>query len=117
MAADEQFECSDWVPQQNKVMMDSIRHFKTTYGTLGDLFDATPIDVVSKVYFEDMFFETWNHGRTVLIGDGMYFFLLVIIYSLALSTFSSTNAFCTFISSISFASRPQGKKIKAFWNC
>ncbi|OAQ29403.1 FAD/NAD(P)-binding domain-containing protein [Linnemannia elongata AG-77] len=71
-AADEQFECSDWVPQQNQGMMDSIRHFKTTYGTLGDLFDATPIDVVSKVYFEDMLFETWNHGRTVLIGDAAH---------------------------------------------
>ncbi|KAG9061266.1 hypothetical protein KI688_007604 [Linnemannia hyalina] len=71
-AADEQFECSDWVPQQNEVMMNSIRHFKTTYGTMGDLFDATPVDVVSKVYFEDMFYETWNHGRTVLIGDAAH---------------------------------------------
>lgn len=50
--------------------MDSIRHFKTTYGTLGDLFDQTQIEKVSKVYFEDMLFETWTHGRTVLIGDG-----------------------------------------------
>ncbi|KAG0203369.1 hypothetical protein BGX33_009154 [Mortierella sp. NVP41] len=67
--ADEQFKSSDWVPQQNQKMMDSIRHFKTTYGTLGDLFDATDIERVSKVYFEDMLFETWTHGRTVLIGD------------------------------------------------
>ncbi|KAF9135810.1 hypothetical protein BG015_003219 [Linnemannia schmuckeri] len=27
------------------------------------------IEKVSKVYFEDMLFETWNHGRTILIGD------------------------------------------------
>jgi hypothetical protein len=54
-------------------MLDSIRHFKTPYGTMGDLFDVTPIERVSKVYFEDMLFETWNHGRTVLIGDGTYF--------------------------------------------
>ncbi|KAF8945124.1 hypothetical protein BGZ47_003215 [Haplosporangium gracile] len=68
--ADEQFRCSDWVPQQNKNMMDSIRHFKTTYGTMGDLFDATPTELVSKVYFEDMLFETWNHGRTLLPSSG-----------------------------------------------
>ncbi|KAF9148291.1 hypothetical protein BG015_009981 [Linnemannia schmuckeri] len=70
--ADEQFKTSDWVPQQNNRMMDSIRHFKTPYGTLGDLFDATPIERVSKVYFEDMLFDTWNHGRTVLIGDAAH---------------------------------------------
>ncbi|KAF9148295.1 hypothetical protein BG015_009985 [Linnemannia schmuckeri] len=70
--ADEQFDCSDWVPQQNKAMMDSIRHFRTPYGTLGDLFDVTPIESVSKVYFEDKLFETWNHGRTVLIGDAAH---------------------------------------------
>ncbi|KAG0311381.1 hypothetical protein BGZ97_011902 [Linnemannia gamsii] len=69
--ADEQFRSSDWVPQQNQKMMDLIRHFKTTYGTMGDLFDATPVERISKVYFEDMLFETWNHGRTVLIGDGI----------------------------------------------
>ncbi|KAF9142435.1 hypothetical protein BG015_000894 [Linnemannia schmuckeri] len=71
-AADEQFDCSDWVTQQNKAMMDSIRHFKTTYGTMGDLFDATPLEGVSKVYFEDQLFETWNHERTVLIGDAAH---------------------------------------------
>ncbi|KAH7058041.1 hypothetical protein BKA57DRAFT_448422 [Linnemannia elongata] len=70
--ADDQFRSSEWVPEQNLGMMDSIRHFKTTYGTLGDLFDATPIEGVSKVYFEDMLFETWTHGRTVLIGDAAH---------------------------------------------
>ncbi|KAK5827779.1 hypothetical protein F5H01DRAFT_375566 [Linnemannia elongata] len=70
--ADEQFKSSDWVPQENKKMMDAIRHFKTPYGILGDLFDVTPIDLVSKVYFEDQLFETWNHGRTVLIGDAAH---------------------------------------------
>ncbi|KAG0296805.1 hypothetical protein BGZ97_004442 [Linnemannia gamsii] len=70
--ADEQFKTSDWVPQQNRKMMDSIRHFVTPYGTLGDLFDVTPIERVSKVFFEDMLFETWNHGRTVLIGDAAH---------------------------------------------
>ncbi|KAF9280511.1 hypothetical protein BGZ88_012158 [Linnemannia elongata] len=70
--ADDQFKSSDWVPQQNQKMMNGIRHFKTPYGTMGDLFDATDIERVSKVYFEDMLFETWNHGRTVLIGDAAH---------------------------------------------
>jgi hypothetical protein len=70
--ADDQFKASDWVPQQNKKLLDLIRHFKTPYGTLGDMFDATPIERVSKVYFEDKLFETWHHGRTILIGDGKY---------------------------------------------
>lgn len=70
--ADDQFISSDWMPQQNQKMMDSIRHFKTQYGTLGDLFDATPTERVSKVYFEDKLFDTWTHGRTILIGDGMF---------------------------------------------
>ncbi len=84
--ADEQFSCSDWVPQQNQKMMDSTRHFKTPYGTMGDLFDATSVEGVSKVYFEDMLFETWNHGRTVLIGDGMLILsLFFLLYSCACS--------------------------------
>ncbi|KAF9110024.1 hypothetical protein BGX30_008155, partial [Mortierella sp. GBA39] len=70
--ANEQFKSSDWVPQQNQKMMDEIRHFKTPYGTMGDLFDATDVERVSKVYFEDMLFETWNHGRTILIGDAAH---------------------------------------------
>ncbi|KAF9900420.1 hypothetical protein EC991_007354 [Linnemannia zychae] len=70
--ADDQFRSSDWTPQQNQELLDLIRHFKTPYGTLGDLFDATPLDRVCKVYFEDMLFETWNHGRTVLIGDAAH---------------------------------------------
>ncbi|KAK3839488.1 MAG: hypothetical protein JOS17DRAFT_798953 [Linnemannia elongata] len=70
--ADDQFRSSEWVPEQNLEMMNSIRHFKTLYGTLGELFDVTPIEGVSKVYFEDMLFETWTHGRTVLIGDAAH---------------------------------------------
>ncbi|KAG0281209.1 hypothetical protein BGZ95_006035 [Linnemannia exigua] len=42
----------------------------TTYGTMGDHFDVTQADRISKVFFEDKLFQTWNHGRVVLIGDG-----------------------------------------------
>ncbi|KAG0281207.1 hypothetical protein BGZ95_006033 [Linnemannia exigua] len=71
--ADELAGTSDWVVQDNnQKLMDSIRHFKTPYGVLGDLLDATPIEHVSKVYFEDKLFQTWNHDRTVLIGDAAH---------------------------------------------
>ncbi|KAK5827747.1 hypothetical protein F5H01DRAFT_362205 [Linnemannia elongata] len=73
--ADEQATSSDWTSQNNKKMLDEIRHFKTPYGTMGDLFDVTDIDKVSKVYFEDKLFETWTHGRTVLIGDAAHMLL------------------------------------------
>lgn len=68
--ASEQFRNSEWAPESNKRILKSLRHFKTIYGTLGDIFDATNDEGVSRVFFEDMLYETWNHGRTVLIGDG-----------------------------------------------
>ncbi|KAG9061274.1 hypothetical protein KI688_007612 [Linnemannia hyalina] len=73
--ADEHAVSLDWTNQDNKKMLDEIRHFKTPYGTMGDLFDATDIEKVSKVYFEDKLFETWTHGRTVLIGDAAHMLL------------------------------------------
>ncbi|KAF9326356.1 hypothetical protein BGZ91_001972, partial [Linnemannia elongata] len=66
----EQFRNSEWAPESNKRILNSLRHFKTIYGTLGDIFDATNDEGVSRVFFEDMLYETWNHSRTVLIGDG-----------------------------------------------
>lgn len=66
----EQFRNSEWAPESNKKILNNLRHFKTIYGTLGDIFDATNDEGVSRVFFEDMLYETWNHGRTVLIGDG-----------------------------------------------
>ncbi|KAG0205528.1 hypothetical protein BGX28_002827 [Mortierella sp. GBA30] len=41
-------------------------------GELGDLFDATPKDNISKVVLEEKIYETWSHGRTVLIGDAAH---------------------------------------------
>ncbi|KAF9921576.1 hypothetical protein FBU30_008368 [Linnemannia zychae] len=38
--------------------------------TLGDLYDRTPKDGISKVMLEEKVFQTWYHGRTVLLGDG-----------------------------------------------
>ncbi|KAF8942933.1 hypothetical protein BGZ47_005972 [Haplosporangium gracile] len=69
---EEQFRNSDWSREENMKMLEKVRDFKTCYGPLGDIIDATPKDLISKVHFEDMLFETWHHGRTVLIGDAAH---------------------------------------------
>lgn len=53
-------------------MIQAVRDFRIPFGshTLGDLIDATPRETISRVFLEDKLFETWNQGRTVLIGDG-----------------------------------------------
>jgi hypothetical protein len=38
--------------------------------TLADIFDCTPMDRTSLVMLEEKLFQTWYHGRTVLLGDG-----------------------------------------------
>ncbi|KAF9996627.1 hypothetical protein BGZ79_009632 [Entomortierella chlamydospora] len=35
-----------------------------------DIFDATPKDLISNVFLEEKVYQTWYHGRSVLIGDG-----------------------------------------------
>lgn len=67
---------SEWGPHAAKQMCDETRDLKTPirdgdgFLTLGDLYDRTPQDLISKVMLEEKVFETWYHGRTVLIGDG-----------------------------------------------
>ena len=54
-------------------MMEQVKDFKVPYGmTLGELFDLTPREKISRVYLEAKLFETWTHGRTVLIGDAAH---------------------------------------------
>ncbi|KAG0239280.1 hypothetical protein B0O80DRAFT_459841 [Mortierella sp. GBAus27b] len=40
--------------------------------TLGDLIDATEPGIAATVLLEEKMFETWHHGRTVLIGDAVH---------------------------------------------
>ncbi|KAG0041322.1 hypothetical protein BGZ83_002001 [Gryganskiella cystojenkinii] len=68
----EKFRNSEWGADKSGNMIESIRDFKTPYGTMGDLVDHTPKDLISRVYLEDKLFETWTHGRTVLIGDSAH---------------------------------------------
>ncbi|KAF9431540.1 hypothetical protein BGZ76_000180 [Entomortierella beljakovae] len=54
-------------------MIGEVKHLKTAYGsTIGTLIDYTPHDSLSKVWTEDKVFNTWYHGRTVLIGDAIH---------------------------------------------
>ncbi|KAF9434123.1 hypothetical protein BGZ76_008525 [Entomortierella beljakovae] len=58
---------SDWGPSQVEEMANACRDFVCPYGgTLADVIDKTPTERMSK------FFETWYHGRTVLIGDACH---------------------------------------------
>ncbi|KAF9088815.1 hypothetical protein BGX23_007110 [Mortierella sp. AD031] len=41
-------------------------------GSLGILFDNTPQDKICKVVLEENIYESWKHGRTVLIGDAAH---------------------------------------------
>ncbi|KAG0204218.1 hypothetical protein BGX33_008660 [Mortierella sp. NVP41] len=55
-------------------MADETRDYPIVFGdgkmTLGDLYDRTPKDMMSKVMLEEKVFKTWYSGRTVLLGDG-----------------------------------------------
>ncbi|KAF9129138.1 hypothetical protein BGW39_004445 [Mortierella sp. 14UC] len=46
---EEQFRNSEWGPAANKSMINSVAHFKTPYGTLGELINATPKDTISRL--------------------------------------------------------------------
>ncbi|KAI1316803.1 hypothetical protein EDD11_009469 [Mortierella claussenii] len=70
-AKDAAFRNSEWGPESNASMIRECYHFCNPLGgVMGKLMDATPTDMISKVFLEDRMFETWYHGRTVLIGDG-----------------------------------------------
>ncbi|KAG0093805.1 hypothetical protein BGZ92_001550 [Podila epicladia] len=70
-AADEEsFRSSEWGPEVNEALIREVSNFKTIHGDLGSLIGQTPKDKISRVFLEDKMFETWYHGRVVLIGDG-----------------------------------------------
>ncbi|KAF9345250.1 hypothetical protein BGX26_003353 [Mortierella sp. AD094] len=66
----EHLKNSEWGPETIEPLIKEVGDFKTPYGTLGSLIDATPKDSISRVFLEKKFFETWTYSRTILIGDG-----------------------------------------------
>lgn len=69
------FRNSEWSSEAAESMCKEVRHFKLPVGnegkvvTMGNLFDKTPKDLISKVMLEEKLFDTWYGGRTVLLGD------------------------------------------------
>ena len=71
------FRSSEWGPEASEAMCKEVRDFKVPGGkdgqvlTLGDYIDRSPKEFIAKVMLEEIVFETWHHGRAVLLGDGM----------------------------------------------
>ncbi|KAF9390424.1 hypothetical protein CPB97_009252 [Podila verticillata] len=66
------FRNSEWGPEAAEAMCKEVRDFPIPRAnmTIGDLIDATPKELISKVMLEEKIFDTWHGGRTVLLGDG-----------------------------------------------
>jgi hypothetical protein len=65
------FRNSEWASESNEDMINDVKDFRLPGGgTLGNLISHTPKENISRVFWEEKLFETWTHGRTVLIGDG-----------------------------------------------
>ncbi|KAF9120048.1 hypothetical protein BGW39_011702 [Mortierella sp. 14UC] len=71
-----ELENSEWGPHAAQAMCDETRHFPLPIGVkkmnLGDIYDLTPKDQISKVMLEEKVFKTWYSGRTVLLGDACH---------------------------------------------
>ncbi|KAG0199096.1 hypothetical protein BGX33_011879 [Mortierella sp. NVP41] len=72
-------ENSEWGSHAVQTMCDETRSLPTPVKdskginvTLGDLYDRTPKDLISKVMLEEKVFDTWYSGRTVLMGDACH---------------------------------------------
>ncbi|GJJ71516.1 hypothetical protein EMPS_03866 [Entomortierella parvispora] len=63
---------SEWSANMNDKMLQEVKDYMTPFGTVGQLIEETPKEVISKVFFEDLLYRTWHHGRTVLIGDAAH---------------------------------------------
>ncbi|KAF9538793.1 hypothetical protein EC957_006215, partial [Mortierella hygrophila] len=72
-ATQHKFRNSEWGSDTSDPMIKEVRDFLIPMGgTLGNLIDSSPRDTISRVFLEDKLFETWHHGRTVLIGDAAH---------------------------------------------
>ncbi|KAG0376746.1 hypothetical protein BGX24_007292 [Mortierella sp. AD032] len=71
-SAEHKCKNSEWDQETSVPTNKDVRDFLIPFnGTLEDLIDATPRDNISRVFLEDKLFDTWHHGRTVLIGDAL----------------------------------------------
>lgn len=77
--ANDFFRNSEWGPEAAEAMCKEVCDFPVARNnmTLGDLFDRTPKDLISKVMLEEKLFDTWFSDRVVLLGDGSPIFILL----------------------------------------
>ncbi|KAF9384138.1 hypothetical protein CPB97_005908, partial [Podila verticillata] len=71
------FRNSEWGPEAAAAMCKEWRHLKVPGGksgelTLGDYIDRSPKEYIAKVMLEEIVFDTWYSGRTVLLGDACH---------------------------------------------
>ncbi|KAF9099768.1 hypothetical protein BGX29_004969 [Mortierella sp. GBA35] len=78
-AEDQRFresENSQWGSHAAQAMCDETREFPLPIGTkkmtMGDLYDLTAPDLISKVMLEEKVFQTWHSGRIGLLGDACH---------------------------------------------
>ncbi|KAI7817018.1 hypothetical protein BC939DRAFT_467147 [Gamsiella multidivaricata] len=72
-AKDQHFRNSEWGPESNEGTIKEFENLPIPWGgTMGDIFEATPKELTSKVFLEEKLFKTWYHSRTVLIGDACH---------------------------------------------
>ncbi|KAF9936882.1 hypothetical protein BGZ67_001899 [Mortierella alpina] len=64
---------SEWGPEASAEMANFVRHQRSPFkGTLGDIIDKTPKELISKIMLEEKYFESWYDGRIVLLGDACH---------------------------------------------
>ncbi|KAF9100495.1 hypothetical protein BGX27_000367 [Mortierella sp. AM989] len=70
---EQRFRNSEWGPEGLDSMLKEYQGLPCAFGgNMKDLFDSTPKDLISKVFLEEKVFQTWYHGRAVLIGDACH---------------------------------------------
>ncbi|KAF9088011.1 hypothetical protein BGX23_007694 [Mortierella sp. AD031] len=71
-AVERNFGFSEWDPNAAKDMCDKVRHLNCPYGgTLGDILDETPKEVISKVMLEDKMLPFAGQGATNAIQSAV----------------------------------------------
>ncbi|KAF9169694.1 hypothetical protein BGX20_009951 [Mortierella sp. AD010] len=72
-AKEQHFRNSEWGPEAIDTMLKEFEDFPCAFGgTMKEIFDTTPRNLISKVFLEEKVFQTWYHGRSVLIGDACH---------------------------------------------